>query len=125
MEFGITKDQLLRVTVVGSVFAGLLLAGGLAVGYSYRTVQTIEDVLKVAAWALGTAAILPLFVGLGGVLRLRIDGNEIFQMIGPWVVSRQLAHNARRLTFEGRLFPVSLEFSDGSRFRLLAFHLRD
>jgi hypothetical protein len=125
MVFGVTAEQLRRVTLFAGILGGVALVVGLLVGYSHSTVQRLGDVFLVVLWALVLAAILPAAVGLAAVLRLRIDGSEIQQMVGPWVVARRPTHSLRRVAFGGRLFPVLLDFADGSRFRLLGLYLRD
>ena len=75
--------------------------------------------------ALAVAAILPALISLGGIVRLRIRGAAIEQLLGPWVVAERPLSRLRRVWVDGRVFPVSLQFDDGATFRLLALHLRD
>jgi hypothetical protein len=125
MLVGITRAQFRRVSTVGGVLGVLLLGLFIYVGYAHGTVRTVGDVFRATVWAFAIASILPFAVGMSGLLRLRFDDGEISQMFGPWVIAKRPTRSLRQVTFGGRLFQLVLRFEDGTRFRLLALHLRD
>jgi hypothetical protein len=125
MIFGINPLQMRRMAVVGGIVAVVLLAFGIPVGLSHGTFRGSSDMVRLVTFAVAIGAILPVVVGLAGMLRLRIDSQQIDQMIGPWVVARRPTSELRRAVLRGRLFPVRLCFADGSRFALLALHVAE
>jgi hypothetical protein len=64
-------------------------------------------------------------LGTASIIRLRIDGDEIVQMVGPWVASRRRLDQVAGVSIDGKLVPVTVRFRDGGRFRLLELHLAD
>ena len=125
MVFGISRQQIQRVTIVGACLGLLLLAIAIPVGVFHGTIRSAGDITTALAYAVAVGAVLPVLVAASGFIKLRIENDDVFQMVGPWSVSRQPLQELLCVSFAGRLFPVCLRFRDGTRLRLLALHLRD
>jgi hypothetical protein len=87
--------------------------------------QPWTGVIRVLPYFIGIAAILPASLAAASIFRLRIDADEIVQMVGPWVASRRRFDQVAGMSIDGKLFPITVRFRDGGRFRLLALHLAD
>jgi hypothetical protein len=125
MIFGISRQQIQRVTILGACLGFLLLAVFFAVGVSHGTIRSAGDITTAVAYAVAIGSVLPVVVGASGFIKLRVENDDVFQMVGRWSVSKRPLQELSCVSFAGSLFPVSLRFRDGTRFRLLALHLRD
>jgi hypothetical protein len=125
MEFGITKEQRDRTSKVGGLLgSALLVAAGLGM-YWGGNLHSPTDILRLVPWALGIGLLLPVAVSVGGLLRIRAEGREVVQLVGSKAISRRSLDDLVSADLNGRLFPVTLKFRDGARFRLLALQIRD
>src|SRR5437762_13378883 len=125
LVFGISKSQIGRVTVFGVCLSSLLLVVGIPVGITHGTIHSLTDVLPDIGWIVAIGAVVPICVGVAGLLRFRIEDDEIYQMLGPWPIAKRRLQELKSVSFKAGLFPVILQFSDSTRFRLLALHLHD
>jgi hypothetical protein len=125
MVFGIRLQQVQRVTIVGACLGLLFLAIAIPVGVSHGTIRSASDITTALAYAVAVGAVLPVVVGASAFIKLRVDNDDVFQMVGPWSVSKRPLQELSCVSFGGRVFPVCLRFRDGTRFRLVALYLRD
>ena len=125
MEFGITLQDVRRVTLVGAVLGAVVLGIALTLGVTRGTVTSTLDVLKIGVFSVGLAALLPILLLLAGLFSIRLHSREIEHLfLRRWVVRRRPVEDLVAVSLEGRLFPVVLSFRDGSRIHLLGLHLR-
>lgn len=115
-EYGITREDLRRVSAWGAALAGLALALLLVTGFTRGTLHSHWGLVFGAPAAVGLS--LPALVSATSVVTIRVrDGVVQEVLLGRTVLAEQRMTELVRIT-SGSAAVLVLEFRDGSHMRL-------